>query len=296
MEVMIGIVVILLGIAIFYIVHLKISITKATKDIQEKIGLDTNALLTTSNNDRQLRQLLHVVNQLLIASRQVEIEVETKNRQLQKTIINISHDLKTPLTSALGYMELLEKYELSQAKQEKYKAIVIDKLQRLSSLIEDFFAFTKNMANEQNIEWEVVDMNRIFEEVIVCYYQDFTTFNRSIEIIGSHKMEILSNEKMLRRIFENIIINALKHSHSDVYITIDDTNDICFTFRNEIEEPLDTSLLFEEFYTADISRTKQNTGLGLAIVKEFTTLLGGNIQAYVEDDTLVMILCFKRNI
>ena len=92
-------------------------------------------MITTTNGNLELRELLQEVNEMMLTFRKLEIDIEKKNNSLQKTIVNISHDLKTPLTSALGYVELLQKYELSGEEQHKYESIIIDKLKRLSQLI-----------------------------------------------------------------------------------------------------------------------------------------------------------------
>lgn len=293
MLVLITILFILLLIAIFYIIYLIKSIKIATNDIKKIKLMDTNALITTTNSNKELCKLLHEVNQMMITFRELEIEIQKKNSNLQKTIINISHDLKTPLTSALGYVEILQKYELSKNEQNKYETIIIDKLKRLSQLIEDFFAFTKIISNEESIKMSIIDVNRVFEEAIVCYYQDFNSQNRAIHINGSKKIEMKSNERVLRRIFDNLIINALKHSDGDIYITIDTSEGLCYKFVNEISESIQVERIFDEFYTSDISRTKQNTGLGLAIVKEFTIILGGKISASVKENKLIISLCWQ---
>lgn len=288
MVVMVVILIISLLIAIFYIVHLKINIKKATNDIHKIRFVDTNALITTSSSNKELRNLLKEVNEMMVSFRQLELEIENKHHNLQRTIVNISHDLKTPLTSALGYVELLQKYDLSLDEQQKYENIVIEKLKRLSQLIEDFFTFTKIIANEEDIVMEKMDVNRIFEEAIVCFYEDFNANQRNLYINGNKKFEIITNERVLRRIFDNLIINALKHSSNDLYIDIDINNGICYQFKNKIDEPIQVDKLFDEFYTSDISRTKQNTGLGLAIVKEFTKVLGGEVTAEVTDGYLII--------
>ena len=162
---------------------------------------------------------------------------------------------------------MLQKYELSGEEQHKYESIIIDKLKQLSQLIEDFFTFTKIISNEEKFELKLLDINRIFEEELVCYYQDFNSQGRMIYIKGNKKIEMLSNERILRRIFD-----ALKHSRGDIYISINTGAEICFQFKNRLDEPIIVEQIFDEFYTSDISRTKQNTGLGLAIVKEFTEM------------------------
>lgn len=290
MLVMVIFLIISLLIAAFYIIHLKRSIKKATYSINKIRFNNTNALITTTTSNQELCNLLKEVNEMILSFRQLELEIENKNHNLQRTIINISHDLKTPLTSALGYVELLQKYDLSKEKQQHYESIVIEKLKRLSQLIEDFFAFTKIISNEEELEVEELDVNRVFEEAVVCYYDDFSASGRNLHISGNKKFEMLANERVLRRIFDNLIINALKHSSGDIYIDIDTTNGICFNFKNKLDGLVQVDHIFDEFYTSDISRTKQHTGLGLAIVKEFTEILGGQVTAYIEDENLVITL------
>lgn len=251
-------------------------------------------MITTTNGNLELRELLQEVNEMMLTFRKLEIDIEKKNNSLQKTIVNISHDLKTPLTSALGYVELLQKYELSGEEQHKYESIIIDKLKRLSQLIDDFFTFTKIISNEEKFELKLLDINRIFEEELVCYYQDFNSQGRMIYIEGNKKIEMLSNERILRRIFDSLIINALKHSRGDIYISINTGAEICFQFKNRLDEPIIVEQIFDEFYTSDISRTKQNTGLGLAIVKEFTEILGGSVTAKISENNLIISLIWNK--
>lgn len=151
MLVIVIILIILLLIATCYIFNLKKSIRKAANDINKIRGLDTNALITTTNGNLELRELLQEVNEMMLTFRKLEIDIEKKNNSLQKTIVNISHDLKTPLTSALGYVELLQKYELSGEEQHKYESIIIDKLKRLSQLIDDFLLLLKSFPMKKNL-------------------------------------------------------------------------------------------------------------------------------------------------
>ena len=290
MIILVIILVILLCAALFYIMRLKRGIRQAKDDIYQKRLEDTNTLITTTNHNQELCELLQEVNEMMKSFHQLEREIEQKNQHLQRTIVNISHDLKTPLTSALGYEELLQKYDLSKDEQQRYHTIVIDKLKRLSQLIEDFFAFTKIIANNDDLVMEQLDVNRILEEELVCFYQDFNEQQRSIHITGNQKYIMTTNDRVMRRIFDNLIINALKHSQDDLYIDIVVSNNITYRFTNKLIEPIQVERIFDEFYTSDISRTKQHTGLGLAIVKEFSMILGGQVKAEVVDNDLIITL------
>lgn len=294
MIVVLIVVIILLSITTFYCITLKRNLKKVTEKIQEKRKIDTNTLITTTSDNRELKLLIKEVNDLLISFRKLEGEVERKNNSLQKTIVNISHDLKTPLTSALGYMELLQEYEIDKDEQIKYQQIIIDKLKRVSQLIETFFEFTKIVASNESLQLQLIDSNRILEEAIVCYYQDFHQQNRKVELLGNDKVMMMTNEQVLRRIFDNIIINALKHGQGDLLITIEDKQEYSIKFSNVSNQTIEIERIFDEFYTSDISRTRKDSGLGLAIVKEFSEMLGGSVEADVEENMFTIILTLKK--
>lgn len=294
MEIVAIVSVILLCITTFYIVLLKRHIKQITTSIKEKRALDTNTVLTTTSDDKDIKTLIKEINDMMISFRDLEIDVEKKNHGLQKTIINISHDLKTPLTSALGYIEMLQQYDIDKEEQIKYQQIIVDKLKRVSLLIEDFFAFTKIVSSKEPLQLQLLDSNRILEEAVVCYYQDFHNQNRQVQIKGNTKMEVMTNEQVLRRVFDNIIINALKHGQGDLFIDVKVEQTITICFTNKVVEDIEVDRIFDEFYTSDISRTKKNTGLGLAIVKEFTEMLGGSIRASIDDSLFTITLVIKK--
>ena len=107
-----------------------------------------------------------------------------------------------------------------------------------------------------------------------------------------NKIEVMTNKQLLTRIFDNLIINAYKHSKSDLIINLEkNEKETIIIFENELEDMnIDTDEIFNEFYTVDMSRTKGNTGLGLAIAKEFVSLLKGRIYAEKEEDLLRIII------
>ncbi|MFV0394548.1 MAG: sensor histidine kinase [Coprobacillaceae bacterium] len=282
--------ILLLCIAILYIYHLRNSLKKIAHDLKNKKNQSTNTILTSESNTKEIREVVHEVNAITQHYKQQEIQIEKKNKQLQKTIVNISHDLRTPLTSSIGYLELLQSYDMPEDKKKEYEKIIGSKLEELTNLIEDFFVFTKSISNNEEIVLEKLDINRIFEEAMITYYQDFTMRGRMLHIHGNQKVIITSNERMLRRIFNNIIGNALKHSEGDVFVNVEVKDKVSYTFTNTVHEKIEVERLFDEFYTADISRTKQQTGLGLALVKEFVEQLSGNVIAKQEGNQLHIIL------
>ena len=141
-----------------------------------------------------------------------------------------------------------------------------------------------------------VNLNKVLEESIVGYYEDYEKENREILFsCKENKIIINSNELFLKRIFDNLIGNAYKHSNSNLDIKVTINKSLKIEFKNILhEKKIDIDRIFEEFYTVDISRTKGGTGLGLAIAKEFTEQLGGKISARIEKNFLIIKVEFPH--
>ena len=228
--------------------------------------------------------------------RHKELDLERKNNSLKKEITNITHDLRTPLTSSLGYIDLILKSNLSKQEQERELKIIENRLLRLEELINSFFEFSMITTDNKKINTTQINLVGVVEECISHYYDDFTKEKRKIVFEKEiNKCIILSNTEILKRIIDNLISNSLKHSNSDLIIKLSEKNDIRLSFENDIvDTSIDIDHIFDEFYTSDISRTKGNTGLGLAIAKEFTEMLGGTISAKKLRNKLVIKITFNK--
>ena len=295
-DIIIIILVILLFIAFLYLLLLKRSIKNFNKRLKNKLKSNSNIILTTDMADKDFSNLIDTINKILDKYSIIKNEYDTKNNNLQKMMTNVSHDLRTPLTSALGYIDIILKSKLSEEDKNRNLKIIEDRLNRLSDLINSFFEFSKIISNNENIKFEKVNLVAILENAISNHYEDFSNEKRIIKFkTDNRKIEIISNEMMLSRIFDNLIRNAYKHSKSDLDIFIKMSDNIQITFSNSLlYNDLDVCRIFEEFYTVDISRTKGNTGLGLAIVKEFIEQLGGTVKAKKDNGSLNFQILLKK--
>lgn len=287
------IIVILLIIIIFLICYLffvKRDLLRIQKNIKEFKDNDSNLSIHKEVSMKELSGLIHEINLLIHENKKIKVEVEKKNSDLKKMITNISHDLRTPLTSALGYIDMVVKEE---SKDEKKDLKIIEaRLKRLEELIHSFFEFSKIVSSDTLPEFTEINLIGTIEECIAHSYDDFQNQNR--EIIFSHelkKYQMLSNKQLLTRIFDNLIGNAYKHGIGTLEITVIQKDMIEIIFSNPLRnKDIDIEHIFDEFYTIDMSRTKGNTGLGLAIAKEFTETLNGTITARKKKDNLEIII------
>ncbi len=295
MELIIYLLIIIILILFLYIFILKKEINRIANKIKHIRKETSNNLINTEFDEKNLVFLIKEINNTIAEINRQEANMNAKTEELKKMITNIVHDLRTPLTSAIGYLELIQNNDISQDKKEKYIQIISERLQKLSYLITNLFEFSKIISNNKTIELEKENLIKIIEDCIVNFYDDFIKENRQINFNHKNsKIEIMTDKSLLTRAFDNMIINAYKHSKSDLDIEIYQKEEkVTIKFINKLEEyNLDINAIFEKFYTTDISRTNGNSGLGLAIAKDFIELTNGNIFAIKEDGLLKMIVTF----
>lgn len=250
---------------------------------------DTNQQLHSRNGTADA--LINEINLLLKELHKQQADYQQRVHALDQMLTNLSHDLRTPLTSAMGYVSILRNCELPREEIEQELTIVENRLSRLEELIDSFFEFSKVISSEKKPEMTELNLIAVLEESIVHYYDDFTSQGRQITLrCDTHRLMLLSNRELLLRIFDNLIGNAWKHSSGDLLVTVELADGLALHFQNNAAQPIDTVHIFDEFYTTDISRTKGNTGLGLAIARQFTELLGGQISATQDNKVLCLTI------
>ena len=268
------------------------------KNISRQIGeirsKDTNQLVHTAGSDRKYSELIGEINSLLREMRDVKFNYQKKGHALEQMMTNISHDLRTPLTSAMGYIGLIKDDHIPQEEKEREIEIIEKRLVRLEELINSFFEFSKIISSDAPPEMSELNLGAVLEESIVHYYDDYCGRDRKIILdCADPKINIRTNRNMLMRIFDNLIGNALKHGEGDLTVSVKKSETVTLRFENKLTaSEIDTDRIFDEFYTTDISRTKGNTGLGLAIAKQFTDMLGGKISAEHKEDVFAVTMEF----
>ena len=297
MEIVIIILVIIILFLLSYLFFMKREVGRIKKEIFLIHKNNSNNLVNSEFKAKELTELIDEINKILKNEKEnFSAEVKQK-KMLNSVMLNISHDLRTPLTSALGYTNmLLSQEKLSEIDFNEIN-IIKERLLRLEELIDSFFVFSKISNESKNIEKDNANLIELLEDSIVSYYDEFKKEDRNIVIAKNvNKCLIKTNKELLIRIFDNLVVNALKHGDGNLFIDFKEDTFIEISFSNQVlSNDLDISQIFDEFYTTDISRTKGNTGLGLAIVKSFTVLLGGKIEAFLKEDFLYIIIKFKRD-
>ena len=275
---------------------IKIFVMKnAIKEIEEKfdfiIESDTNNLITISTNDIDLKQLAKKINQNLKKIRELEIQYNQGNEELKRSITNISHDLRTPLTAIRGYLDLIEHKNLTE-KQENYLLFIDEKVKILTDLTEQLFNFSKSLDSYQDIKRQNVVLNSVLEETICASYDLFIQHNINPKIyITKEKIIKQIDESMLKRIFENIISNEIKYSDEFLEIKLNKNGKIIFRNKTKNLDKTSVEKIFDRYYT--VENAKKSTGIGLSIAKQLVELNNGTISANYDDGYLIIEIYFK---
>ena len=286
--------VIVLGIAVvilaLLLIQIKIGSGNTVEQIQRIKDQDTNNLVNLEMGMGD-PALINEINSLLKMIRQERIFYNRKSHDLEQMMTNISHDLRTPLTSALGYVRLAQYETTDEAERTRELEITERKLRRLQELIDQFFEFYKVISEGKQPEMTQINLIGVLEESISHYYDDYNDRGRRIEFESEKSnVPILSNKDMLMRVFDNLINNAMKHGRETLYIDVDPHERIVTLKNNTAEKNLDPSHVFDEFYTTQTSRTAGSTGLGMAIAKQFIEILGGSINASVVGEDFIVTI------
>lgn len=288
---------IILIIFIFYHMYYRMNIKHVTKQLEEIINIkDTNQLLTVLARQKDILTLVDILNNHLNENRHSMIQIKRLNKNFRDSITNISHDLRTPLTTAGGYVQMLQG-DVTKEERQEYLSIVLERQNTVKKLLEQLFEYVRIESGEIVYESVKVDAKAIFIDVLAMYYNDF--FEKGLEptvIIPSKPCIINGDEQGLKRIFSNILFNAITHGSGDYHFEIEESDEYIFKFSNRSEymEEEDLNYIFDRFYTKDKSRNKKTTGLGLSIAKEIVKQLDGKINAYYNDGIFLITVSFPR--
>jgi len=280
-------------IAVFIrLLSVKKDIKKIGGKLAEIANTDTNAKLLTGTFDRDITNLIQSINIMLCRHRQGYLEVQGIEATLKRAITNISHDLRTPLTSAKGYLQMAENGELDEETLLRYLAIIRDRLDALTVLMDSLFAFSR--AVEGDISLQSLNIGNILRDTLVASFAELESKGFTVEVnIPDTPVYCMCDEEALKRVIQNLISNAATHGKDYLRVQLlDETIEIAN--KTDGLHQIDVYNIFERFYTADTARTNKRTGLGLAIAKELTQKMGGSISAKKEGDILVMSISFVK--
>jgi signal transduction histidine kinase len=229
------------------------------------------------------------------------VDASMKNERLQADLItNVSHDIKTPLTSIINYVDLLKREKLDNERAQGYIAVLESKSQRLKQLAEDLVEASRISSGNIKLEMERINLVELVHQTEGEFAERFE--ERSLQVMSNLPREsviILADGRRIWRVLENLYNNVAKYAmeHTRVYVDMEaDGSQVLFSIKNISENPLNIPAeeLTERFIRGDISRSTEGSGLGLSIAKNLMTMMGGTFDIYLDGDLFKVMIRFRQ--
>lgn len=256
--------------------------------------LQENMQISLPQELMPIERKLHLVQQTLQTRERATREAEQRKNDM---VMYLAHDIKTPLTSVIGYLSLLsEAPEMPAEQRAKYIGITLDKAQRLEQLIDEFFEITRYNFQQQQLTLETINLYYMLVQLTDEFYPLLQAHGNTIKLQAPTELTVYGDADKLARVFNNILKNAVAYSYPNTPICItakieEQNLEINFMNQGQTIRPQKLQSIFEKFFRLDSARASNTggAGLGLAIAQEIAHLHGGEITATSADE----ITCFS---
>ena len=258
--------------------------------VLEETPPESNLRLTVRMSGITPRRLCQAVNARLEEGRQLRLETSRREQELKYTMACISHDIRTPLAGAMGYLQLLEG---APERQEEYQGIIRKRLEELEELLEELFLYTRLQSGSLPLECGNMPALPLLWDALAEFYTQLTAAGVEPELLFDREdMTVWASPEALGRVYRNLIANALRHGGGGLTVSGGD-GAICFSNELPPGSRPDPEHLFDRFYQSSPARGKGGAGLGLSIVRELMERMDGQVSAQVTGDTLEIKLSFR---
>lgn len=275
----------------FYL--LKKEMKSATLQLRQLHQQDSAKKMTIRFYDRDFEELAQEINKQIDLTKQAVAVKRSTENELRQAISHISHDIRTPMTSILGYIQFLESDEMSHEVKKKYIETIKNSAGRLKVLLEDFFELSIIEQADYPLKMEKVSVNHLIIESLLGFYEEFNIRDIEPDIyIPEQEIMMMADPSLMKRVIENLAVNAIRYSTGNVTIQLKEMDTaVQLKISNSVGKmsELDVHQMFDRFYKADQTRTGKGTGLGLPIAKSLMEKMNGSIHAELKENHLTMI-------
>ena len=255
--------------------------------VLEETPPESNLRLTVRTFGMVPRRLCRAVNQRLEEERQLRLETQKREQELKYTMTCISHDIRTPLAGAMGYLQLLEE---DPERQTEYLDIVRERLEKLEELLEELFLYTRLQGGSLPLECETTAALPPLWDALAEFYPQLEAAGVEPKLrFDREDMTVWASPEALGRVYRNLIANALRHGGGGLTISGQDQT-ICFSNELPPGPKPDPERLFDRFYQSSPDRAAGGAGLGLSIVRELMERMGGQASAQIMGNELQISL------
>ena len=260
---------------------LKSRIGSVSKQLDDK----DNTLITTRLSGDELEAVVKKINLMIENDHKAKVEIRKEQTALKQAIADISHDIRTPLTAVVGYLQLAENED-----QQRNISIALERARYCSSLVNDFFELSVIDSKGCESVMECVDVNDMLCELILADFPNFEAKSITPHFEDSGKpVYAHADRKMLTRVIQNLISNGIKYGSDRLDFTLTTDEAVHISVSNPVSDnEIDTEKMFDIFYRASRSRTAGGAGIGLYICKQFVEAMDGGISASVGDGMLTI--------
>ncbi|NFP89968.1 sensor histidine kinase [Clostridium sporogenes] len=265
----------------------KIKTKRITAKLKNILKENSRERIKLYNLSRNKKELIREINIFLDKYESISIDNKNYKDHHKKMISNISHDIRTPLTALMGYVDLLSDNSITKEKREEYVSIIRERGTALKDLMEEFFQVAKLECNDVDITIEKFNISEIVRKNVIAFMNEINERNITPEInIGDEEIFALGDKNYMDRIITNLISNSLKYGYEGKVIGIDLKEDnkwiiLSIWDKGKGIDKNELPYIFDRLYTGEKSRNRnlQGSGLGLSIVKNMVQHMNGSITA-----------------
>lgn len=282
MYILVALLILLCAYLLFRVYALEKNLRQGARQLKERKAEGGSAPLRLAAPNRAAEELMAQVNALIRESEDQRSDFRNREQALRQQIANVSHDLRTPLTSILGYLQLLEGEELTEGERREYLEIIESRARVLQSLIASFYDLSRLEAGEYPILRERVDLREVLGELLSAFYDELESHFQVTVELPDDLPQVWGDRAAMTRVYSNLLRNALDHGEESLSIVaqvVDRMVETRVTNGGAQVTEGELSRVFDRFYTSDQIRSGRNTGLGLAIVKALAQQMGGEAWA-----------------
>lgn len=277
---------------LLFIIKLLSDLKHINDQTEAKLHADSNFVITSDLEINAYNKLCKHLNVLYERCQQAQHDETKREAELKGMLANIAHDVRTPLTSVQGYLEILQA-ENGTSENEAYFKIINQRITDIRNLLEQFFIYSKLINKDYKLEECDCNIYDICCESLAGFFQLFNQIaEEPIIHFEQHDFVVRANKDLLRRVFDNLIHNSIIHGDGEIRII---QKDKMLIVSNQLKASadIDSYKLFERFYKADASRSNISSGLGLSIVQEIIHVMGWEITAEIKNNKFYMIITME---
>ena len=278
---------------LFYIYFLKQELQKLKQEIKEiPIRASFGSRLSLDFRDKTLMELVDELNQMIDAFEEKNHQAKQMEENVKLSIAGLSHDLRTPLTSINGYVQLLNE-ATDETKRVHYLKIIEHSVKRLTEMTDHFYDLARIETNQKEMTLSSIPLSNLVEEIFLSFYDQFEEKKIELQFPEQiHDHQIIADKFMLIRVIQNSVQNILRYANSKAVISYENEGDyLIFSIKNDIKSDSIVSVekVFMRFYTEVTSRTNtEASGLGLYLSKKLVEKMDGKMDAELDGNWFIL--------